>query len=63
MVAEVPTVIAPDDNDGLGSHGGIGIEGGEHAAELIICIAGGSEVSVDKVAGFIDIRNGVRSYI
>ena len=43
-------MIAPDDNDGLGSHGGIGIEGGEHAPQLIIRKTSGGEVAVNESA-------------
>ena len=59
VVAQVPTVVAPDTNDGIGSHRRIGAERGEDSPQLIVRETGRGEVAVDEVAGFAGIRDRV----
>ena len=51
MIAEMPAVISPGDDDGVGGDGGVGVQGSEYAAELVIRETRGGEVAVDESAG------------
>ena len=50
VVAEVPAVVAPEDDDGVGGEGG-GVQGVEDEAELGVHVGGGGIVAVDEAAG------------